>query len=83
MPELLLEVGCEELPAVFVRKAYTDLLARLTSALAELYDTSFEGSACGTPRRLIVAVHDVPARQPNSVKEVRPGRYKAFAGPRG
>ena len=31
----LLEIGCEELPASFVRRAYTDLLENVTSLLSE------------------------------------------------
>lgn len=77
MPELLLEVGCEELPATFVRKAYSDLYDRVAAALSELYGGKFEGQALGTPRRLIVAFGDVPARQPDTTKELRGPALKA------
>ena len=36
MPEFLLEVGCEELPASFVEKAYGDLRDALCKELTEL-----------------------------------------------
>ena len=35
MPELLFELGCEELPATAVRRAYNDLLDSLTGAFRE------------------------------------------------
>ena len=71
MPELLLEVGCEELPATFVRKAYTDLAQRLAARLAELGVAGGEPVAMGTPRRLIVSIPDVPQRQADTVKAAR------------
>lgn len=77
MPELLLEVGCEELPASFVRKAYTDLLAHLTSLLAEAGVLEGEGSALGTPRRLIVSFPNLKERQEDTTKEQRGPALKA------
>jgi len=72
MPELLLELGCEELPATFVEKAYSDLLALLTSALSEASLISEpNGVALGTPRRLIVSFPDVISHQPDTTKEQR------------
>ncbi len=79
MPELLLEVGCEELPATFVRKAYTDLAQRLSARLAELGVGGGEPVAMGTPRRLIVSIPDVPPRQADATKPTRgPGLKAAY-----
>ena len=81
MAELLLEVGTEELPASFVRQAYTDLAEKVDSALIEarLLETPTV-SAFGTPRRLIVSIAGVKDRQEDSVKEVRgPAVKGAFA----
>jgi len=81
MAELLLEVGTEELPASFVRQAYTDLAEKVASALIEarLLETPTV-SAFGTPRRLIVSIAGVKDRQEDSVKEVRgPAVKGAFA----
>lgn len=79
MPELLLEVGCEELPATFVRKAYTDLAQRLAARLAELGVGGGEPVAMGTPRRLIVSIPDVPERQADATKPMRgPGLKAAY-----
>ena len=35
MPELLLELGCEELPASFVRRASSELLENVTRLLSD------------------------------------------------
>jgi glycyl-tRNA synthetase beta chain len=79
MPELLLEVGCEELPASFVQSAYQDLAERLKEALAEAYQSAFEATSLGTPRRLIVSIQNLPARQPDATKELRgPGLKAAY-----
>lgn len=81
MSELLLEVGTEELPASFVRKAYHDL----RDAVVALLDGSGLGSnatsdvvvAMGTPRRLIVSVPGVLDRQPDTTKDMRGPALKA------
>src|SRR4051812_43704115 len=79
MPDLLLEVGCEELPATFVRKAYTDLLAHLSQQLAEAGVLDAEGAAMGTPRRLILSWPSLKPRQEHQTKEVRgPGVQAAY-----
>jgi glycyl-tRNA synthetase beta chain len=79
MPELLLELGCEELPASFVRKAFLDLETAITSRLTEA-GIEFEVSqSMGTPRRLIIQVTGLPDRQPDSSKRVRgPALAAAF-----
>lgn len=80
MSELLLEVGCEELPASFVRRAYTDLLESVTSLLSEAGVVESPGIAMGTPRRLVVSFSNLKDRQEDQVKEVRgPGINAAFA----
>ena len=80
MPELLLELGCEELPATFVRKALIDLAANIEQALTEA-EVPFTRTdePIGTPRRLIMRFADVAARQPDRVKEMRgPGAKSAY-----
>ena len=79
MSELLLEVGCEELPASAVRRAYTDLLENVTTLLTEAGLVEGAGTAFGTPRRLILSFPEVKERQEDQVKEVRgPGIKAAF-----
>jgi len=79
MPHLLLEVGCEELPATFVARAYADLADRLLGGLKEAGLASDEASvrSLGTPRRLIVGIDGVLDRQPDVVKEMRGPAIKA------
>lgn len=79
MPEFLLEVGCEELPATFVEKALRDLAAGLQTRLAEA-SLLVEGASVqtyATPRRLIIGIDGVKDRQEDSVKEMRGPALKA------
>lgn len=84
MPELLLELGCEELPASFVRKAYTDLQGLVE---AELTEEGLEfrraNEPIGTPRRLIIQLVDLPENQPDRTKEQRGPALKAAYGAHG
>ncbi len=78
MAELLLELGCEELPASFVRKAYSDLRDKVAQILidSKLGDGS-NVDAIGTPRRLIISASGLQVRQADEVKEVRGPALKA------
>jgi glycyl-tRNA synthetase beta chain len=72
MPDLLLEFFSEEIPARMQGRAAEDLRKLVTDALVEaglVYDGA---KAFVTPRRLALAVHGVPARQPD-LKEERKG----------
>ncbi|MFI5386344.1 MAG: glycine--tRNA ligase subunit beta, partial [Fimbriimonadales bacterium] len=80
MPELLLEVGCEELPASFVEKAYTDLRDSLAERLRGAGVLNENGVCLGTPRRLIVSFPDLAERQEDSIKEQRGPALKAAYG---
>lgn len=83
MPEFLLEVGCEELPASFVERAYTDLANALSKELEGLGLKNSEPVAMGTPRRLIVSFSDLKDRQEDSTKEQRGPSLQAAFGPDG
>jgi len=84
MPELLLEVGCEELPASFVRKSVAQLQTRVRELLAEaglLGEASgAEDVAFGTPRRMIVSFPYVKERQADETKEMRGPAVKGAFG---
>src|SRR5919206_2050378 len=72
MPELLLELFSEEIPARMQAKAADDLRRLVTDRLVAeglVYDGA---KAFATPRRLALTVHGIPARQPD-VKEERRG----------
>ena len=70
MPELLFEIGCEEMPARFVVPAMTDLAA-LASQMLGKEGLLPEGSTpdqvrtAGTPRRLTLMVQGLAERQPD------------------
>ncbi len=72
MPELLVELGCEELPAIAVQRAYEDLRDSLAKAIDEAgLAAGGVPVAMGTPRRLIVCFATVKDRQEDVVKEQR------------
>ena len=72
MPDLLLELFSEEIPARFQRRAAEDLKKAVTDALVEaglLYESA---KAFVTPRRLTLTVTGIPARSPD-VREEKKG----------
>ncbi len=77
MPELLFELGCEELPAGSVRSAFTQLAQEVGTRLDEAGLKHGAPTAMGTPRRLILSIPDVAERQSDSVKELKGPSFKA------
>ena len=72
MPDLLLELFSEEIPARMQARAAEDLRKLVTDRLVEA-GLVYEGAkAFATPRRLALVVQGVPVRQPD-VKEERKG----------
>src|SRR6201994_3600694 len=72
MPDLLLEIFSEEIPARMQAKAADDLRRMVTDKLVA-EGLVYEGAkAFATPRRLTLTVHGVPARQ-SDLKEERKG----------
>jgi glycyl-tRNA synthetase beta chain len=72
MPDLLLELFSEEIPARMQAKAADDLRRMVTDKLVA-EGLVYEGAkAFATPRRLALTVHGIPARQPD-LKEERAG----------
>lgn len=71
VPEsVLLEIGCEELPASFIAPALTDLERVARDGLAEARLAFETVRATGTPRRLALIVEGVADRQEDRVREV-------------
>lgn len=84
MPDLLLELGCEELPASFVEKAYNDLAAAVAKRLTEASIPFEPGNPpIGTPRRLIVHFRNLVESQPDQTKEMRGPSVQASYDPNG
>ncbi|MET4116570.1 glycyl-tRNA synthetase beta chain [Bradyrhizobium sp. JR4.1] len=71
MPDLLLELFSEEIPARMQAKAAEDLRRMVTDKLVA-EGLVYEGAkAFATPRRLALTVHGIPARQPDLKTERR------------
>lgn len=83
MPDLLFELGCEELPAAGVRRAYVQLEENILERLRELGLQPQGSRSLGTPRRLIVGVEGLPDRQEDQAQSVRGPSIKAAFGPDG
>jgi glycyl-tRNA synthetase beta chain len=77
MPELLVELLTEEIPARMQRRAIEDLtgLIRDRLAAADIPAASLVGHV--TPRRLVVIADGIPARQPDRSEERRGPRVGA------
>ncbi len=80
MPDLLLELFSEEIPARMQARAAEDLRKAVTDRLVER-GLVYEGAkAFVTPRRLTLAVHGVPVRQPDLREEKKGPRVGAPEG---
>jgi len=80
MPDLLLELFSEEIPARMQARAADDLRKLVTDRLVEA-GLVYEGAkAFVTPRRLALAVHGVPVRQPDVREEKKGPRVGAPEG---
>ncbi|MDI1443357.1 glycine--tRNA ligase subunit beta [Polyangium sp. 6x1] len=75
--DLLLEIGCEELPASFVDAALRALPDLLKKRLSDLRLAHGAIRALGTPRRLALLVSGIAERQPDLEEEVTGPPVKA------
>lgn len=79
MPNFLLEVGTEELPATFVDSAIQQWRSRIPQSLTENSITCSAIEVYATPRRLAVLIKDLPYKQPDRVEEIKgPPAQAAF-----
>src|SRR5258708_16519648 len=77
MPDLLLELFSEEIPARMQAKAAEDLRKMVTDRLVDA-GLVYEGArAFATPRRLTLSVQGIPARQPDLKEEKKGPRVGA------
>ncbi|MFV0513821.1 MAG: glycine--tRNA ligase subunit beta [Jhaorihella sp.] len=72
MPDLLIELFSEEIPARMQPRAAADLKARVTDGLVEAGLTYAGAAAFATPRRLTLAVEGMAAQSP-TLREERKG----------
>lgn len=83
MPDLLLEIGAEELPPREIRSALAQLASSIRASLEDLR-IGFGGiQSFGTPRRLVVICREVAGRQRPAVREVRGPAASAAFDPEG
>ncbi|OWY66724.1 glycine--tRNA ligase subunit beta [cyanobacterium TDX16] len=79
MPNFLLEVGTEELPASFVDSAIAQWRSRIPQSLTNNNLTAEAIEVYGTPRRLAVLVKGLPSQQPDRDEEIKgPPAQAAF-----
>ncbi|MEP2640778.1 glycine--tRNA ligase subunit beta [Roseobacter sp.] len=69
MPDLLIELFSEEIPARMQRRAADDLKKLVTDGMVEAGLTYASAAAFSTPRRLTLSVSDVLAASPATVEE--------------
>ena len=80
MPDLLLELFSEEIPARMQRQAAESLRKSVTDALVN-GGLVYEGAkAFVTPRRLALSIHGLPAKQPDLKEEKKGPRVGAPEG---
>ncbi|WP_413200327.1 glycine--tRNA ligase subunit beta [Nostoc piscinale] len=79
MPNFLLEVGTEELPANFLSDAIVQWRSRIPQTLAANSLNSYAVEVYGTPRRLAVLIKGLPQQQPDREEEIKgPPAQAAF-----
>ncbi|MBE9016545.1 glycine--tRNA ligase subunit beta [Chroococcidiopsidales cyanobacterium LEGE 13417] len=79
MPNFLLEVGTEELPASFVDSAIAQWRSRIPQSLSDNNLTAEAIEVYGTPRRLAVLIKGLPSQQPDRDEEIKgPPAQAAF-----
>src|SRR6202451_3617510 len=79
MPELLLEIGLEEIPARMIAAAEAELARRVEGVLtrARLLDAAAVVTSYSTPRRLAVRVEGVPAQRLDMQEQLTGPSWKA------
>lgn len=79
MPDLLLELATEELPARFIQPALDALKKQAERDLKEAALPALEVKLAGTPRRLAIHLAGLPERQPDRTEEkAGPAKASAF-----
>jgi glycyl-tRNA synthetase beta chain len=70
MPDFLLEIGCEEIPARMIDAASQELRARVSALLSRERLAGGEVTYFDTPRRLAVLAPGIPVAQPDATEQV-------------
>ena len=77
MPDLLIELLSEEIPARMQRKASSDLEQLFTEGISELGLTYKSSASFSTPRRLTLVLENVSSKSLSRVEEKRGPRIDA------
>src|SRR6516162_3431648 len=77
MPDLLLELFSEEIPARMQARAADDLRRLITQRLLDAGLVYEDAKAFVTPRRLALAMSGIPAKQPDMKEEKKGPRVGA------
>ncbi len=70
MPDFLLEIGCEEIPARMIDAAAQELRERVNALLSQERLTPAEVTYFETPRRLAIMAPGIPSSQPDMLEQV-------------
>jgi len=70
MPDFLLEIGCEEIPARMINAASQELRERIAALLNKERLTASAITSLDTPRRLAVMVSGMPDAQPDATEQI-------------
>ncbi len=70
MPDFLLEIGCEEIPARMIDAASRELRERIMALLGRERLAASDVTHFDTPRRLAVLASGIPAAQPDLTEQV-------------
>src|ERR1700689_369216 len=70
MPDFLLEIGCEEIPARMIAAASEELRERVATLLTRERLSGGEVTHFDTPRRLAVMAHGIAASQSHLVEQI-------------
>lgn len=80
MPDLILEIGTEEIPAGFLPPVFEELRERFEDFLKGTALKAETVEAMGTPRRLVLIVRGLPRKQSDREEEIiGPPKSAAFA----
>jgi glycyl-tRNA synthetase beta chain len=77
MPDLLFEIGTEEIPASYIGPALQQMDEKFSRKMAELRVAHGEIKTMGTPRRLTLIVRDLAAKQADVREELLGPSVKA------
>ena len=79
MPDFLLEIGCEEIPARMIGAASDELRERVSALLDRERLPAGKVTSLDTPRRLAIVASDIPSSQPDVTEQLNgPSVHVAF-----